>query len=190
MSVVKGVDYETLRVAAAMKGHLADQKQVLLFQEGEGDAHLASFSAGGNLAEIHAKLLSSGLEFHTLEPVAGGAMVHLYGEDQGTLDRAGVAAESYGSQLRVRNGKGEFIGTTKQDGTDAEQRADARRAYRDIIGAAEERGVGGARRVWKRLYNRYGLRLDGYPNEAGPEARVGDNPWQEIKRPGAQQEAA
>jgi hypothetical protein len=117
-------------------------------------------------------------------------MVHLYGEDQGTLDRAGVAAESYGSQLRVRNGKGEFIGTQKQDGTDAEQRADARRAYRDIIGAAEERGVGGARRVWKRLYNRYGLRLDGYPNEAGPEAKVGDTPWQEIKKPHAAKEAA
>jgi hypothetical protein len=182
MSVVKGVDYETLRVAAAMKGHLADQKQVLLFLEGEGDGHLASFSAGGNLADIHAKLLSSGLEFHTLEPVAGGAMVHLYGEDQGTLDKAGVAAESYGSQLRVRNGQGEFIGTQKQDGTDAEQRADARRAYRDIIGAAEERGVGGARRVWRRLYNRYGLRLDGYPNQAGP-AEIGGHAWGAMERP-------
>jgi hypothetical protein len=51
-----------------MKGHLADQKQVLVFKAGEPGGNqgvMFSFPATGDLHDIHKNLLADGLAFHT-----------------------------------------------------------------------------------------------------------------------------
>jgi hypothetical protein len=48
------------------------------------------------------------------------------------------AAREHGSQARFKRRKGEFLGTTKEDGTDAEQRADARAAYEALLAGGLE----------------------------------------------------
>ncbi len=131
-----GWSTDAARVALAMKGYIGDQKSALLFSpDSHGDAFLASFPAKGSLGEIHKSLLDSGLQFHTLEPTSGGATVHVYGDDQATIDAIKQAA--HGAEVQITSGRGEFIGTTKSDGTDREQRDDALDQYDAIISAAE-----------------------------------------------------
>lgn len=66
--------------AAAMKVHLADQKAVLVFKEGEagGSAALYKFEAKGSLNDIHNALLEDGAIFHTLVPHAGGVLLSMW----------------------------------------------------------------------------------------------------------------
>jgi hypothetical protein len=158
------------RVALAMKGWLGDQKSALLFEPHQGgNAFMASFPAKGELADIHASLLKGGLAFHTLEPHPGGATVHVYGEDQATADAVGKAAQGYGGKASFTFGNGEFVGTSKTDGTDREQRDDARAKYEAVIAAAaaapEFRGRDLARR-WNDLRDRWGRKLQ---EVSGPE---------------------
>ncbi len=126
--------FETLEVAGAMMGALANQKAVLVFQAGTGDgAHfLASFKAKGSLNDIHEKLLESGLPFHTLEPTADGAQVYVYGSDTKTRQAANDVGKSYGSETEITYGQGKFVGSEK-DGSDDEVRADAQKIYEDTI---------------------------------------------------------
>jgi hypothetical protein len=153
MSRVEGASWDDLKTAAAMKGYIANQKQALVFQEAnEGDSFLSNFEAKGSLSEIHQNLLDRGLEFHTLEPHAGGATVHIFGQDDATAKAVTEAGAHYGSKVTTRIGRGEFIGTQKQDGTDEEQRADARKVYSGLISGSRSRGAGAA---WDRLRNRY-----------------------------------
>jgi NADH:ubiquinone oxidoreductase subunit len=51
----------------------------------------------------------------------------------------------------TREGRGEFIGTQKEDGTDAEQRADARTVYEGIIEGSRIPRDGAA---WGRIHHR------------------------------------
>jgi hypothetical protein len=74
-----------------------------------GKHHMASFEAKGSLAEIHDRLLQNGLEHHTLEPTDGGARVHVFAEDQDTIDGIDRAAGS--AAVTSIPGNGEFIGT-------------------------------------------------------------------------------
>jgi hypothetical protein len=157
ISHVKGASWDQLVTTGAMKGWLANQKRVLVFQEQKGGPHfLATFNAKGSLSEIHEYLLRHGLEFHALEPTSDGALVYVYADDSKTIQQVQHAGEHYGSKVTARAGKGEFIGTQKQDGTDAEQRADARKVYGGLI---EGSGVRGARAAWQRIRNRF-RRLD------------------------------
>lgn len=132
------LDPALARAAAAMKGHLADQKAVLVFQPDKGGNEvMANFEVKGDLTDLHEKLLQQGLAFHTLEPLpGGGARVHVYASDQDTIQAIQSAAQSFGSRVRFTQGQGEFIGTQLDTGTDDEQRADAKRAYEAVIGAA------------------------------------------------------
>jgi hypothetical protein len=153
ISHVKGASWDQLVTAGAMKGWLADQKRVLVFQEQKGGLHfLATFNAKGSLSEIHEYLMRHGLEFHTLEPTSDGALVYVYADGSKTIQQVQHAGEHYGSKVTARAGRGEFIGTQKQDGTDAEQRADARKVYGGLI---EGSGVRGARAAWRRIRNRF-----------------------------------
>src|SRR3954451_11534952 len=65
-----------------------------------------------------------------------------------------------GEQLEVISGRGEFVGTTKHDGSDAEQRADARRV-RKLIGAGLAVWHGGPNRGahWQDIQRRWGAAL-------------------------------
>lgn len=154
ISRLENVSWEQLRTAAAMKGWLANQKQVLAFREDEkGNAFMASFTAKGDLDSIHKYLLDNGLDYHTLEPVrSGGAIVHVYGDKPETAKRVQQAGEHYGAEVTARAGRGEFLGTQKEDGSDVEQRQDARQVYEKLVAGS---GVQGAPAAWQRLRARY-----------------------------------
>jgi hypothetical protein len=97
-------------------------------------------------------LLKDGLSFYTLQPVGANRFrVHVYGSDDATIEAVGKASEKFDAIPEFVTGSGEFIGTTKEDGTDREQRDDARQAYDKVIhdaavsGALEGQDVG---KIW------------------------------------------
>jgi len=156
MSISKGATWDQLHVSAAMKGYLADQKSVLIFQDQtDGPAALYRFEASGDIDEIHNRLLAGGLAFHTLVPHKGGATVYVADLD-GSLHDA-IDKASGDADVEYRFGKAEFIGTTSEAGTDREQRDDARRAYGEIIKQSE---VQGSQAVWGRVHRRWGETLN------------------------------
>ena len=56
-------DWDRVELASVMKGYIADQKAVLVFeQQADGKATLAQFNAKGTLATIHKNLLMDGIE--------------------------------------------------------------------------------------------------------------------------------
>jgi hypothetical protein len=63
-----------------------------------------------------------------------------------------TAEERNDDTIQVRRGRAEFIGTDKQDGSDAEQRADARRAYEKAVSGFP---VSGASKLWQGLHHRW-----------------------------------
>jgi hypothetical protein len=131
-----------IRVAAAIKGHITNQKQVLVFsQDNKADSHMADFEAKGSLADIHNQLLKAGLDFHTLEPTADGAKVYVYTDNDATDAKINAAAKAFGSEVHAVPGKGVFIGDQLGTGTDDEQRARGRADYERII--KEEGGAKG-----------------------------------------------
>jgi len=149
---------ERAELALAMKGLLANQLQVLRFVPGKGSKeYMASFEAKGTPEEIHDAMLEHNVEFHTLQMTQDGATVHVYGADQETLDAVAEAAKKFDSKVKVLHGTGTFIGTHKEDGTDAEQRADARRIYEDIIRRAVTAGKlrGNFRTRWDDIRDRW-----------------------------------
>lgn len=166
MYKMPGATMDQARVASAMKGYIANQKAVLLFEPHHGGDHfLATFKAKGSLDDIHKRLLDKGLGNHTLEPAkGGGATVHVFGMDQDTLDKVDKVAADEKTTPVITKGNGEFLGTTKEDGTDAEQRADARQQYQKIIDEAaakdspELRGRD-IRSAWNSVRNRWSQRL-------------------------------
>jgi hypothetical protein len=127
-------------LALALKGYLTNQLQVLQFVPGKGGEYIASFEAKGTPEEIHDHLLSHNVAFHTLQLKQDGAKVYVYGADQETLQAVADAAKQFDTKIEVLPGKGKFIGTEKEDGTDAEQREDARRIYQRIIDRAVTAG--------------------------------------------------
>lgn len=146
-------DMKRVEVAAAMKGYIADQKQVLVFKPAEsGNGFMANFEAHGALSDIHQWLGSHGLEYHTLEPLKDGAIVHIYGTDNATTKAVAEAGKHYQSAIEMMIGEGEFLGTQKQDGSEDEQRADARKVYEGVIGGS---GLQGVAAKWQSLRDRY-----------------------------------
>jgi hypothetical protein len=134
MTLSRGDDPELERAALAIKGYLADQKQVLMFREhADGQQAMAEFKVHGNIDEIHAKLLKDGIAFHTLEPHVDGTVVHVFSDSAAGLEQVLKTAQGYGSTVTIRQGSGEFLGTQKSDGSDREQRDDARAQYARVI---------------------------------------------------------
>ena len=152
--------FEQAKIAMAMKGWLGDQKSALVFKpDPKGNAFIASFPMTGKLDEIHQQLLDDGLAFHTLEPTSNGAMVHVYGEDQATHDTVAKALETHDTQGTITFGQGSFIGTTKTDGSDREQRDDARSAYEAIIRDPQSQSAFAGRdigKLWDDIRSRWG----------------------------------
>lgn len=164
MTTVNDSEWGKLKVAAAMKAHLANQKQALVFQEDRaGPAKLLNFDAPGDLATIHSNLIKDGVNFHTLVPNEDGkgAKVYVVDTDGSALAPVKVAANRYGSTVGYQSGHAEFIGTTKEDGTDNEQRDDARRTYEDIIGRSN---VQGSAAKWQGLRDRWSSTIQGKSN--------------------------
>ncbi|HMF47475.1 MAG TPA: zeta toxin family protein, partial [Candidatus Saccharimonadales bacterium] len=159
MDVVENSNWDKLETSAAMKGWLADQKQVAIFQEQAGGDHVMyNFDATGKLEDIHKSLLQDGLAFHTLVPHDGGATVHVIDMDKSdaTLQAVQKAAGRYGAKYQARFGRGEFPGTDQRENDprpDREQRDDARRAYEEII---RRSSVPDSRAVFERVRDRWG----------------------------------
>ena len=151
-----GATWDETVLAGVMKAHLADQKAVLVFKpDDEGKSVLASFSAKGDLADIHKGLLEDGVENHTIDPVPGGARVYVVDLDGSASDAIKKGATRHGQQnkIKVQLGRGEFIGTTKEDGTDREQRDSAREVYEAYIDRSPVRN---AADIWGDINNRWG----------------------------------
>ena len=111
------------------------------------------------MEEVHSSLLNFGIANHTLERSPDGtkviARMFNQGGDAALTAAIEAARGSYGSQVQVIKGRGEFIGTEKQDGSDREQRDDALRAYSEIISSSQ--GVGGRNvaEIWDRVRNHW-----------------------------------
>jgi hypothetical protein len=171
---------ERAELALALKGLLTNQLQVLRFVPGKGNEYIASFEAKGSPEEIHEDLLRHKVAFHTLQLKQDGATVHVYGSDQETLESVSDAAKEHDAGVKVLPGKGKFIGTEKEDGTDAEQREDARRIYRDIIDRAVAAGKlrGDFRSKWDDIRDRWrNQTTDRRYRDRRRPIRIGDRYW-------------
>jgi hypothetical protein len=193
MSEIDGGTFEELSVAAAMKAHLAEQKDALVFQDDpNGDKFLYSFHAAGDLEEIHNNLLDDGIEFHTVVPTKDGATVYVADMSGDAKDAVAKGAQRYHSKVTVDQGQAKFIGPENQGGTDAEYRARSRAAYEGIIRSS---GVRGADTLWQRIYNTYGATLHGVGDGWTADVDYGwredidwDDDWEEAKHPRGQPE--
>ena len=176
---MKGWSHDEAKVALAMKGWLGDQKSTLLFTPDKtGNSFIASFPMTGKLADIHQQMLDDGLAFHTLEPTSNGAMVHVYGDDQATHDTVAKALEKHDTHGTLTFGHGEFIGTTKSDGTDREQRDDARSQYEAIIRDAQGQPAFAGRdvgKIWNDVRGRWGGSLS--PQVSLEQAKATKESW-------------
>jgi hypothetical protein len=157
LDVIGKSDWDKMILAGSMKGYLADQKNVLVFQQrDQGDGVLAQFAAQGNLKEIHDKLLEDGLANHTLVPTATGATVYVADLDNTQSAAIEKAAQRYDADVQVHFGHGEFIGTDSYEGTDREQRDRARDVYQAHI---DESPVQGSQEIWQGVRDRWGPKL-------------------------------
>jgi hypothetical protein len=87
-------------------------------------------------------LLKDGLSFHTLQPVGEKRFrVHVFASDNATVDAVDKASAEFDVIPEYVLGDGEFIGTTKEDGTDREQRDDARKQYEKVIRTIADSGA-------------------------------------------------
>jgi hypothetical protein len=152
--------WDKIKVSAAMKGHLADQKAVLVFKQNEeGSAALYRMhTPESDVQKLHENLIKDGLAFHTIVPhtEGGGADVIVADLNGSAHDAMAKAAERYNADVTYEIGQAEFIGTQKQDGSDREQRDDARRAYEEVI---QQSSVQGSQEVWARLRHSWGETL-------------------------------
>jgi hypothetical protein len=157
MTTIHGGTFEQLRIAAAMKASIAEQKAALIFQHhDDGNAALYTFTAKGDLDTIHKHLLADGVEFHTIIPTSGGATVHVVDMSGDAYDAVSKAAARHHAEVGTELGRAEFIGTTKQDGTDREQRDHAIAEYERIIGGSGDKDTA---KLWKRIHSAYGKKL-------------------------------
>lgn len=145
----------------------------------EGNGALMSFEAKGDLSDIHKSLLDDGLAFHSLVPKDGGATVYAAVEKkkdvEPTIAAMKKAAERYGSEVKIRPGRAEFIGDQLGTGPDREQRDRARAAYEAHI---RRSNVPGSDAVWQSVRDRWGKVASKSVSRA-----LGDGIWDEDEHP-------
>jgi hypothetical protein len=153
MMVAPDATPEQLRLSAAMKGWLGQQKAVLSFAVNpKGKGFLYTADAKGSLDDIHRRLLSQGLENHTLVPTASGATIYIADPDGSAAEHVAKYAKAYPTKVTAYQGDAEFIGATNYEGTtDAEQRAEGRQAYEAVLAAGDRTGAD----VWRGIRDRW-----------------------------------
>lgn len=145
------VDWETLRVATAMKGALAEQKAVLPFQVKEGgkDSLYHIDTTSTDLVDIHKTLLAQGIGNHTLVPQKSGTRIIIF--DQGsTITKDAIAiGKHYETTVTRYKGQGEFIGswTSREEGA---------KDYAKIIEAYGRNRGQDKIAFWEKLRNNWG----------------------------------
>ena len=180
-------DWNTTVLATVMKGHLADQKAVLVFQQQpNGKAIMSQFKATGDLAKIHKNLVRDGVMFHTVVPTKDGAWVYVVDTDGSQKEAVKKGASRYGrsNTVHFQTGQAKLIGDTKEyvgdaaeTGTDREQRDRARSVYERIIKESPIQ-AGGA--VWENIRNHWGAPTEKPGYELTPSALISEHP--NIKR--------
>ena len=151
MTEMTGGTWEQLQANVAMKASLANQKDVLVFQEAtDGHEHLYSFHATGSVEKIHQDLLADGVAFHTIVPIQGGGAT-IYAVDMGdngeaTSQAVAKAAQRYGTEPTDQPGRAKFVVGDNPGTTGQEQRHIAQLAYGSIIKGS---GVPHVADIWK-----------------------------------------
>lgn len=156
---------EALRLSAAMKGALGNQKAVLVFQtNSSGPDSLYQLSLHGEPADVHAALLKADIPFHTLSRAPGyqgDTIVTVVDQGGGLRQKIGDFAEAHQTAALEYNGHAEFLGDTQGTGSDAEQRSRAQDAYAKVIGEATSRYQGrSAGEVWQGVRDRWSKQIE------------------------------
>lgn len=154
---------EALKLSAAMKGYLGRQKAVLVFSGNEqGKSAFYDMNVDRPAAEVHADLLKSGIEFHTLVPKGPQSTRVVVVDTNGSLGNAiGDFAGRNGVKATRTFGNAEFIGDQEGTGSDVEQRERALKAYESVIAASATSQYSGrsAGDVWKGIRDRWDAHL-------------------------------
>lgn len=157
-------DANAVRVGAAMKGWLGQQKQVLVFKTSLLGPHtLYDMEVPGeNIEQVHEELLKSGVPFHTLVPSAAGTRAIVVDTDGSLAKNVGDYAVSHNTIATRSTGHAEFMGDDEGAGSDAEQRDRARRAYEGVIqaGAASRYNGQSVGDIWKGVRDRWRSQLE------------------------------
>jgi hypothetical protein len=181
MSRTEG-DWNKAVLATVMKGHLADQKSVLVFQQQErGVSVLAQFDAKGKLPAIHKALLKEGLENHTIVPKkdGSGATIYVVDLDGSNLKKIEKAAAKYDADAYFQSGRAEFIGNTDDTDdegkplSDREQRDRARSVYQSII---DQSTVKDAPAIWQNVRDHWEPPTGEKGYDLTPTALIRENP--------------
>lgn len=161
MTETLGRDRQALRLSAAMKGALGNQKAVLVFDsDPQGKSALYDMTIAGAPADVHERLLKAGIPFHTLVPQGNRTRVLVVDTDGAMGQDVGHFAVEYRTVAERTIGHAEFIGDAQGTGTDAEQRARAVAAYQQVIASSTSRYQGrDAAQVWQTVSDRWGQRL-------------------------------
>ena len=188
-------DWNETVLATVMKGHLADQKSVLVFQQQErGVGVLAQFEATGKLAAIERKLEKAGLENHTVVPHPSGerATIYVADLDGSNLAKINEAAEKFSDDNPVyyQTGRAEFIGDPgpkpgEPIGSDREQRDRAREVYESVI---EQSSVPKAQAIWEDVRDYWGQPSDEKGYDLTASAILQDHP--NVKKNSVNKEVA
>jgi hypothetical protein len=174
-------DWNQTVLATVMKGHLADQKSVLVFQQQDrGVGVLAQFEATGKLSTIHRNLLKDGIENHTVVPNEKGATIYVVDLDGSNLEKINKAAERYSDDNPVyyQTGRAEFIGDPGPKegtdyGSDRQQRDRAREVYESVIGQSS---VPQAQAIWQDVRDHWGAPTGEQGYDLTPTAIISENP--------------
>jgi hypothetical protein len=108
-----------------------------------------------------------------------------------TIDAIEKVASDRGTKVRITGGQGEFIGTTLESGSDAEQRADARRVSEETIRQVSDSDDVGGRDVaqlWDEVRNYWKSISEGksLESEASRLAKSSRNQTQGQEEPAQQ----
>jgi hypothetical protein len=145
--VYGNVPYDHLRLSAAMKGMLADQKAVIPFkvEKGGPDSMYKIKVSDTDMKSVHTKMSEAGLEFHTMVPHSGHTDVYVFDPGSELTTKVQQAGARHGIEISQWRGRGEFLGSwdTRQEGRDAYQ------AVIDAHLGQDRRGQ------WDRLHSRW-----------------------------------
>lgn len=171
-----GSDWNRTVLASVMKGYLADQKAVLVFeQQADGKDAMVQFHATGTVKKIHENLVKDGVENHTIVPTKDGAMVYVVDLNGSALEQIDKGAQRYGKDNPVyyQFGKAEFIGTDTYEGTDRQQRDRAREIYQKVIDGSP---VQDAATIWKDVRDHWLPPYEAEGYDLTPSAIIAENP--------------
>lgn len=152
-----------LKLSAAMKGYLGQQKAVLSFEsDPKGPDVLYTGYMTGEPEDIHRALIAAGIENHTLVPSGTGVTIHIADQDGAAAKAVSKFAMGRKLNFRTTRGRADFIGAKHYEGTtDAQQRAEAQQEYEYVIAHSGVAGSSGmpAGEIWRGIRDRWAQAL-------------------------------